>query len=199
MFCRDPAQPFPCCHQQSTGSPGLPKNCSWSNMEQQGKERRATEQLLNPFNLGNGLWIWQDGEDNNDNTHTWLQPGEAQNFPPGTLWGQMLGSTQPAVIPLLLLSGSWPQREPFPLPHPNITLCLWGTLPRHLLLLSTPSSPTLSLAANSHTRGAPKSPSLCPQKPRSFVPKSRAVSCWIWTVPQPLGPCWEVRCHQAGL
>lgn len=80
--------------------------------------------------------------------------------------GQHPESCDPTVFPGGLMI---PNGAVFPPLHPNTTLWLWDTLPRPLLLLSTQTSPTPSLAANSHTRGAPKSPLF----PHRFL-------CQIW-------------------
>lgn len=78
---------------------GAPEPCSLGNTEQLGgsKESRGEprssypcRQLLNPYDLGNGLQVcpWEDGEGDDGNTHAWL-----------TAWGRLTPSC--LVIPAL--------------------------------------------------------------------------------------------------
>lgn len=155
----------------STGSPGFPKNCSWSDVEQLGgsKENRAPKSLeLGEWPLDLAGWRRQQRQ------HPHLVTAWRDSELP--TWNT-LGAD--AVIPLFFLAGSGPQRSHS---HPITTLWLRGTLPRHLLLLSTPTSPTPALQPILTPGGLPNPP--------HFAHRSHRVSCQNpERFPVGFGPC----------
>lgn len=170
MFCRDSG---PSWHRADfPNSLKTALGVTWNSVVGT-RKRRAPEQLLNPLNLENGLWIWECGEDNTGNTHTWIQPGEAQNVP--LEYSGMLG-TQKTAIPLFFLSGSWSQTEPVFLQHCPAGLGHFAQ--------TFPPAPSRALQPIL-TRGmSPKSPHFA----HKFL-------CQIWEpraifFPCPLGLCW---------